>query len=101
MLQNIMPFDPDGHDGKDDISIEHICGQSGPVRLSEFVHSPLAHSVLPVSSTEVQDSPNAPLPALPLPLPLPAASILVGVSSLSLVVLLLVVCLWACVFGFL
>ena len=77
MLQNFMPFDPDGHDGSVAISIVHFCEQSGPVWLNEFVHTPLAHSVLPVSVTVVQEAPNAPLPALPLP----AASILVGASS--------------------
>ena len=57
------------------------CEHSGDVMLNESVHTPLAHSWLPVSVTVVHAAPKAPLP-LPLPLPLPpAASILVGVSS--------------------
>ena len=69
MLQNFMPFDPDGHDGSVAISIVHFCEQTGPVWLNEFVQTPLAHSVLPVSVTVVQVAPNA--PALPDPDPLP------------------------------
>jgi hypothetical protein len=51
----------------------HFCEHTGVGNmLNEFVHTPLAHSVL-MSLTVVQSEPNAALPE-PLPEPDPAAS---------------------------